>query len=579
VSRPIITNAAAADRLAAYADLLELQGEQPFRLRAYRRAADSLRQSPQSLAELAAAGTLRHLAGVGPAIEGKLRELVERGSFHQYDELVEQLPPSLLGLLEVPEIGPRTAMRLYRELGIADVEALAAAAHAGRLRQLSGFTARSEARLLAGIAELNRHDRRRPLGQALPAAEALLAQLTQHCPQLAWLATTGSLRRLAETVGDIDLIAAAADPAAALDCFASLPGLSQFSRSADWHGRAVTAAGLPVELLVTTPDRYGALQALATGDAEHRRALQARAEARGLTFHDQALYQAERQLATPDEADCYAALGLACPPPELRQGAAVLTPAEQGRLPVLIELADLHGDLHCHSTWSDGGASIETMARAAQARGYQYLAITDHSIGLGITNGLDATRLRQQRAELDALQPHLDGIRLLQGVELEIRADGSLPLPDDCLAELDLVVASLHVSLRQPRAQITERLLRAIHHPLVDIIGHPTGRIIGRRAGADLDLPVIFAACAATGTALEISADPARLDLSAEAIPAALAAGVALSLNCDAHHPDGFANARYGIAQARRGWAPATAIINTRPLPALLAGLKRHRRP
>jgi DNA polymerase (family 10) len=408
-------------------------------------------------------------------------------------------------------------------------------------------------------------------------AERLLASLRQACPGVERADLGGSLRRMQETIGDIDLLCAAPDPAAVLDCFAALPDVARVL----WHGDAKTSilthAGVQVDLMVLPPNAYGSLLLHFTGDREHSIRLRTLAEERGWSLSEYGLAIEGRTRTFTDEAEVYAALGLDWMPPELRTNHGELEAAAAHQLPTLVDLADLRGDLHSHTTWSDGGASIEAMALAARERGYHYLAITDHSQGLAIANGLNARRLQEQRREIDAVQARLDGITLLHGVELEIRADGGLDLDDDTLAWLDIVVASLHVSLRQPRAVITDRLLRAIHHPYVDIIAHPTGRIINRRPGADLDMAAIIAAAAATGTVLEVNADPARLDLADYHVRAALQAGVTISVNSDAHHPSAFALARYGVAQARRGWATPDATLTTLPLPDLLARLKRRR--
>jgi DNA polymerase (family 10) len=573
-----MTNDEAAALLEEYADLLELQGESVHRRNAYRRAAASVRESVASLAELKAQGRLRSLPGVGEAIAAKLAEIVDTGSFHQYDELREQIPPSLVTLLSVPGIGARTAMRLYQELGIADLDALEAAARAGRLRGLPGFGPRSEQRILDGIAQLRQRSARLPLGEALPLAERLLAALRQAAPAIERADLGGSLRRMQETVGDIDLLCASAAPDAVIAAFAGLPEVARVLWRGDTKCSVLTRGGVQVDLMVLPPAAYGSLLHHFTGSKEHNIHLRAIAEARGWKLSEYGLTRDGATETFADEREVFAAFGLDWIPPELRQDCGELEAAAAHRLPALVELGDLRGELHSHSTWSDGGATIEAMALAARARGYEYLAITDHSHGLAIAHGLTAERLRQQRAELAAVQARVEGIRLLHGCEVEIRADGTLDLDDETLAWLDLVIAALHVSLRQPRPAITERLLRAIRHPLVDIIAHPTGRIIGRRPGADLAMDEVLAAAAATGTILEVSADPARLDLADHHIRAAVQAGVLLSIDTDAHSPAGFACARYGVAQARRGWATAAGIVNTLPWPELRRRLKRARR-
>ena len=572
-----MTNDDAAAMLDAYADLLEIQGETIHRVNAYRRAATGLRETVRPLAELHAEGALRTIPGVGATIAEKLAEIAERGSFRQHDELREQIPPSLVSLLDVPHIGPRTAMRLFRELGINDISALEQAARAGKISQLSGMGKRAEERILQGIAELSQRSERMRLGEALPVAEQLLAQLRRGCAAIERADLGGSLRRMQETIGDIDLLCASEAPALVLDCFTTLPAVARVLWRGDVKASIVTRAGVQVDLMVLPLATYGALLHHFTGDKEHNIQLRTLAEERGWSLSEHGLTRDGETRPFTDEHALFAAFGMQWIPPELRTARGELAAAAEHRLPRLIEVADLRGDLHSHSTWSDGGADIETMARAALGRGYEYLAITDHSRGLGVANGLTVERLKRQRDEIEAVQRRVEGIRLLHGIELEIRADGALDLPDETLAWLDIVVASLHVSLRQPREQVTARLLAAIRHPAVDIIGHPTGRIINRRPGADLDMEEIIAAAAETGTTLEINADPARLDMADYQARAAIEAGVMLSIDADDHHPDSFALARYGVAQARRGWATAGDVLNTRALPDLLARLKRRR--
>jgi DNA polymerase (family 10) len=572
-----MSNEEAARLLEEYADLLELRGESIHRLNAYRRGAASVRQSVRSLPELKAEGKLRSLPGVGEAIESKLAEIVDTGSFHQYDELREQMPPSLATLLDVPEIGAKTAMRLYRELGVADLDGLEQAARAGRLRSLPGFGERSEQRILEGIADLRQRGTRMPLGEALPVAERLLASLQAATPAVRRADLGGSLRRMQETIGDIDLLCATDEPAAVMDAFAGLPEVARVLWRGDRKCSIVTLSGVQIDLMALPPEAYGSLLHHFTGDKQHNIHLRTMAEARGWKLSEYGLTRDGVTEPFDDERGVFAAFGLDWIAPEMRQDRGELEAAAAHRLPTLVEQRQLRGDLHSHSTWSDGGASIEAMALAARDLGYSYLAITDHSQGLAVANGLNAARLKQQRAEIESARKRVDGIDLLHGCEVEIRADGSLDLDDETLAWLDLVIASLHVSLRQPRRVVTDRLLGAIQHPHVDIIAHPTGRIINRRAGADLAMDEVLTAAAQTGTILEINADPARLDLADHHIRAAIDAGVSLAIDSDAHSPAGFACARYGVAQARRGWATADAIVNTLPLADLRRRLKRSR--
>ncbi len=554
--------------------LLELQGEQGFKVNAYRRAAERLANTePETVRYLWEAGRLTDLPDIGPAIAKKIDEYLRTGRLAFLDRLEGEVPPGLVDLTRLPGLGPKRVRRLWLELGITDLEALERAAAQGRLQALKGFSARTEAKILQALREWRRHQARHLLGEALPAAEALLAHLRGHLA-VVQAEVAGSLRRGAETVGDLDLVVATPTPAAVARLLNDLPTWETQKQTAE--GLEGTWQGLPIHLHFCPPERFAAHWLYATGSAAHRQALAQRGSAQGLRLTPAGWQDAQGALLPgATEEDLYAAVGLPLVPPELREGQGELEAAAQGRLPRLVRSADLHAELHSHSTWSDGRFSIREMALAALQRGLRLLAITDHSQSLTVAGGLTPADLRRQRQEIAQVQAELgERIVLLQGAEVEIGPDGTLDYPDAVLAELDVVIASLHTHLRQPAAEITQRLLAAIQHPHVDLIGHPTGRLLPHRPPADLDMERIFAAAAATGTALEINANPHRLDLKAEHIRRALAHGVVLSLNTDAHRPTDLDFRRYGVLTARRGWAPAEAILNTWPVERLLAWLR-----
>jgi DNA polymerase (family X) len=562
MTAPAVTNARIAALLREYADLLELRGESPFRTAAYRRGAEAIARLEQPVLALTAE-ELQQVEGIGKGLSAVAVEIGQRGTFAPLEELRAIIPSSVIRFTEIPGIGVKTAARLYKALGVATLDELRAAAEAGRIRAAKELGARVERTVVEGLAELAARDDRHPLGRALPLGLLLARLLAAAAPGTATIALAGSVRRHVDAVNDINLLAAATDPTPLLDTFATLPPVLD-TRERAASTLTVTLDGeLPVRLVVVPPARFGGELVRWTGSTAHLAALRDLARERGVTDPFAAGFA--------DEAGFYAALGLPVIPPELREGRGEVAAAHAGTLPNLIETGDLRGDLHAHSTWSDGGSTIEEMARAAIARGYAYLSVSDHTHSLGVANGLDEARIRTQWREIDRLNAELAPFRLLKSAEVEIRTDGTLDLPDAVLAELDVVVASLHTGLRGDRATVTNRLLRAINNPHVDIIAHASGRIVGGRAGADYDWAAVFAAAAATHTAMEINASSERLDLNDEHARRALDAGILLTIDSDAHAAGGLDGITYGIAIARRAWVTARDVLNTRPLDDLLA--------
>jgi len=569
------TNREVAELLRRIGDILDILGENRYRVMAYRRAADNIEALGQDITDLWRAGQLREIPGVGEALAKKLDELFRTGRLGYYERLQAQVPPGVVEMLAIPEVGPKTARLLWQEAGLTSIAEVKAAAEAGELRKLRGLGAKSEANILAGIEALARRTGRTPLGTAWPLAQELLAALRATAPGLVRAAAAGSLRRWRATIGDLDLLAAAEDGEPVMAAFTALPQVAEVLLSGATKTSVRTHAGLQVDLRVLPPDRWGTALQYFTGSQAHNIALRELALKRGYSLSEWALKRSDgSELLCADEEAVYGALGLPWIPPELRENRGEIEAAQEGALPDLVELRDIRGDLHAHSNWSDGAATIEEMAEAARARGYAYLLISDHSQGLGVARGLTPERLRAQRAEIERLNARWNDFKLLHGVEVEIRGDGSLDLPDEALAELDIVIAAVHSGLRQERERITARVVAAMRNPHVDIIGHPSGRLIGQREESAVDLDEVLKVAAETGTVLEVNAHPSRLDLDDVHIRRAVELGIKLAINSDAHNPNGLDVMVYGVATARRGWATAADVINTRPLDELVRMFK-----
>jgi DNA polymerase (family 10) len=569
------SNQELADIFQTIANLLEIKGDVIYKILAYRKAADSLRDFGGNVYDVWQEGKLTDIPGVGKAIAEKIDELYTTGHLEFLEKLSMEVPPSLAELLEVPDLGPKKVALFWKELGITDLAGLEAAAQEGELQELPGMGEKSEAKILAGIESLSRRTKRTPLWKAWPAAEELLTKLRQ-IPGVEKAAAGGSLRRMRETVGDLDLLVAAEDSSPVMETFTNLPEVLQVIGSGKTKSSVEFNNGLRVQLWVHPPERFGTALQYASGSKDHNVRLRELALKQGLSLSEHAFTRKDQsEILCANEEQVYEVLGIPWIPPEAREDRGEVQAALAGELPEFIELRDIQSELHTHSTWSDGKISIMDMAIAAREYGYKVLAITDHSPSLGITQGVTAEDFKEQRAEIDAAQEELgDSILILQGSEVEIKADGSLDYPDQVLAELDIVFASLHVSLRQPREQVTQRLLNAIQNPHVDVIGHPTGRLIPDREGADLDMEAVFAAAARSGVAMEISAHPERLDLNDIHARQAIEMGILLSINTDAHSPGELNLMHFGVATARRGWVEAKHVINTWEPERLLGWLR-----
>jgi len=506
-------------------------------------------------------------------------ELYRTGSLEFYEKLKAEVPPGLIELLQVPGLGPKKVQLFWMQLGITNLAGLEAAARAGKLRGLPGVGEKSEARILEGIEAVGRRSNRIPLGKAWPFAQELIAMLRQ-IPGVTAVEAAGSLRRMRDQVGDIDLVAAAHDSDALMEAFTRRRDVVRVLGRGETKSSVEFAHDLRTQLWVHPPEQHGTALLYATGSKDHNVRLREMAQKRGLSLSDHSFLRPDgSELFCATEEEVYATLGLPWIPPELREDRGEIEAALKGKLPRLITPEDMLAEFHTHTNWSDGRLSVLELARVARQRGLKLLAITDHSASLGVAGGLSPDEILAQRQEIDAAQAELgDSIRLLQGSEVEIRADGSLDFPDEVLAQLDIVVASLHTSLRQPRAQVTGRLLKAMQNPHIDIIGHPTGRLLPNREGADLDMDAVLAEAARQGLALEINAHPARLDLDDIHARRAAQLGIPLTIDTDAHSPADFDLLPFGVATARRAWLEPAQVINTWAPERVLDWLKSHKK-
>ncbi|MBK6327605.1 MAG: DNA polymerase/3'-5' exonuclease PolX [Chloroflexi bacterium] len=576
----MMRNREIADTFATVADMLAIRGDQIHRVLAYRRAAESISDLGRDIHQVYEAGALTEIPGIGKTLADKIEEMLTTGKLEFFERLAQEVPPTLVEMLRVEGLGPKRVKQIYDSLGITTLDELTAAAQTGKLRDLPGLGAKSEAKLVAAIEALSRHgDGRTPLGDAWPLAREILAVLAQ-LPGVSQTAVGGSLRRMRETIGDIDLLVAAAESAHIMDTFVKLPQVESISGHGPTKSSVVLLNGVQVDLRVLPAERWGTLLSYFTGSKNHNVRLRELALKQGLSLNEHAFTPEDGrpEILCPTEEDVYATLGLPYILPTLREDTGEIEAAQNGRLPQVVQLADIISDLHMHTTWSDGKLSVMEMAQIAKAQGLRYIVITDHSVSLGIANGLSVERLRAQAAEVRAADEALGpDFRVLHGTEMEIKADGSLDYPDEVLAELDFVIASLHTSLSQPREQVMARLLNALRNPHVDMIAHPTGRLLPDRAGADLDMDVVLETAVSTRTILEINANPERLDLRDSHVRRAIALGAKIAINTDAHHPDQFAFRHFGVAVAQRGWATAESIVNTWPVEQFLAFVQREK--
>jgi DNA polymerase (family 10) len=574
-----VTKREVVDTLEEIAVLLELAGENAFKTRAYANAARTLQGLDRDLAELTASGELRELKGIGPALAEKIGTLVATGRLPYLEELRARVPPGLLELLRVPGLGPKRVREVHAKLGIASLAELEYAAESRALQELEGFGEKLQDKILEGIAALKRHADRFLLSDALAMGEEILAAVAA-LPGARRAAIAGSLRRRCETVGNVDLVAATDDAPALLAAFAALPAVAEVLAPGPAGGSEAAVrleGGLRVRLrAVPEPDFAGVLRYL-TGSREHDEALRAHAAGLGLELDERGLRRGSAPVAAADEDAIFAALGLVAIPPELREGRGEIAAAAAGALPRLLEPGDLRGVLHVHSTYSDGVDTVRGMALAARARGYRYLGVCDHSQSARYAGGMLAADVRRQHEEIDRLNEELGDFRVLKGVECDILADGALDYPAEVLASFELVVGSVHSRFGLGEAEMTQRLLRAVANPFLDVLGHPTGRLLLGRAAYALDLGAVCAAAAERGVAVEINANPHRLDLDWREVRGFQARGGWIGIHPDAHRTEGLDDVRFGVMAARKGWATRDRVLNALSLEELLAWLRARR--
>ena len=560
------------------ADLLELKGENKFKIRAYQRAARAIEYLPKEIEIMLENGEdLQTIPGVGEAIAKKSIELINTGKLGAYEDLKAEFPEGITNLLEIPGVGPKTANKLSKELGIQSVEELEKAIKDGRVAQLFRLGDKTADNILQQIQTLRRKDQRIPIGEALPLVDGVLDAL-RPLPGVKNLTAAGSLRRFKETVGDIDLMGTADDPEKIINAFVNLPQIRQVIARGPTKATVILPGGLQADLRMVEHDSFGSLLQYFTGSKQHNITLRTKEQKKGLSLSEYGITTMKtgklEKFAT--EEAFYKRLGMEYIPPEIREDQGEIDLAEKSQLPTLIEISDITGDVHVHTNWSDGRDSLQDMAKAALELGYKFLAITDHSAGRGIANGLTEERLRKQIDEIKQLNQKLKGIRILTGTEVDIRADGTMDLPEKLLAELDVVVAAIHSSMNQPEEKITQRLIGAIKNPHVDIIAHPTCRLLGEREPVAVDLEAVFRAAVKYDKALEINAMPSRLDLKDIHIFRARELGVKLIMGTDAHRTEHLRLIRFGVGIARRGWCQAKDILNTRPVTEILTFLRKH---
>jgi len=562
------SNAELAALFSTMADILDIQGANVFRVRAYRNAVRVVEQLSEPIHELVQRDpdALDRLPGIGKGLHEKILEYCRQGALSEYDELKASVPPGLLELLKLPSLGPKRVKLLYDTLGIASVEALEAAASAGRLRTLPGMGEKSEAKVLRSI-----HDYRSlQTGRiAWAAAEAILEPYLaclRAVPGVEHLEPAGSYRRRRDTVGDLDILATSrGDAQGIITAFVAYAAVKDILAQGDTKASVVLDAGVQVDLRVVDPDSFGAALQYFTGSKEHNVALRSRAKEYGLKLSEYGVFRDETSVAGRTEHDVYAALELPLIPPELRENRGEIEAAALHALPMLVRHQDIQGDLHMHTTASDGVLDVRGMIEAARRRGYRYIAITDHSKAVAIAHGLDERRVLAQRDAIAQVRQEFDDIEVFAGIEVDVMRDGSLDLHDDVLAQLDFVIASVHFSTEMSEADMTRRIISAIQNPYVDCIAHPTGMLIGERVPYAVDMNAVIQAAHTCHTALEINASPHRLDLNEQHADAARRAGVPVCINTDAHNATEFENMRFGLNVARRAWCTADDVLNAWP--------------
>ena len=568
-------NLALARIFSEIADMLEIKEASIFRISAYRRAARAMESLTEDVAEVAARDDLEEIPGVGTSTAEKIEEYLESGKITYYEELRASLPAGITTLMSVPEVGPKTAVLLYEKLGVTTIDELEKAARQGLVRQLPRMGAKTEENILKGIELIRRTKERLPLGQVLPHAKEIEDAL-RALKEVKAISLAGSIRRMKETIGDIDVLVTSSRPARVMDVFTTLPQVQRVLAKGPTRSSVLLEVGIQADVRVVKPESFGAALQYFTGSKEHNVKLREKGVRRGLKINEYGIFRVkdEKRVAGRTEEEVYAALDLPWIPPEIREGQGEVELAEKGRLPRLVELQDIRGDLQMHTRWSDGSDSAEEMARAAKERGYEYIAITDHSQSLKFVGGVTVEELRDH-AKLVKQVADKVGIAILMGTECEVHPDGSLDYPDEVLKELDIVLAAVHTRFRMSEAEMTKRMIKAMENPHVDVVAHPTGRLLGQRESYSVNVERLVEAARRTGTVLEINAGPQRLDLRDTQARMAQERGVKLAINTDAHTRYQLRYMEFGVGTARRGWVEKKNVINTLPLNDLRAFLRR----
>lgn len=564
-----ISNAQIAQVFYRIAELLDIKGENPFRVRAYEKAAMVIESLTEPVEKVYREGRLTEIPGIGKSIAEKIAELIETGRLSYLEELEASIPAGVVELLKIPEVGPKTAWLVYEKLGIKSIEEMEKAAREGKLRQLPGLGPKTEENILKGIERLRRFGERVPLGIALPFARQVVEWLKERAP-IDKIEPAGSIRRRKETIGDIDILVTSTQPLEVMDAFVSLPVVREVIAKGETKTSVITEMGIQMDVRVVEPDCFGAALQYFTGSKEHNIHLRKIAQDMGLKISEYGVFRGDEKIAGRTEEEVYGALNLPWIPPELREDRGEIEAAAEGKLPKLVEIKDIRGDLHTHTKHSDGNFTIKEMALAAKEMGYEYIGIADHTKGLGVAAGQDEEEILKEKEEIEKLNEELEGIRVLAGVEVNIRMDGTLDIDEEVLEQLDFVIASVHSAFKQPKEVMTERICKAMEREVVDILGHPTGRLIGKRDAYEVDGEILIDEAVRTGTILEINAFPDRMDLPDILCRAGKGKGAKFAINTDAHSIDQLNLIEYGVSTARRGWLEKEDIVNCLPLDELL---------
>ncbi|MGE5446442.1 MAG: DNA polymerase/3'-5' exonuclease PolX [Ignavibacteriales bacterium] len=544
------------------ADILELLNENPFRIRAYRNAGENIRELTEDIEDLAGRGELTKIPGVGPDLAGKIKEFISTGKIEDYEELKKRVPEELTELLEIQRLGPKTISKLNKELGVKNLEDLERALERGEILKLRGMGEKKVEDIRRGIELFKKSRERIPLGIALPLAEEIVRKISK-IPGTKETAIAGSVRRMKETIGDIDILTEARDGERVIKTFTSLPFVKEVLAAGDTKGSVVLESGIQVDLRVVEPESHGAALLYFIGSKSHNIRLRTIALERGLKINEYGVFRGDKKIAGETEEEVYKTLGLQWIPPEIREDRGEVEGAQSGKLPDLVELEDIKGDLQMHSIWSDGKATIEEMALRAKELGYEYIAMTDHSPSSRIAGGLSIERLYEKKREVNALNKKLKGIKILMGSEVDIKSDGSLDYPDEVLKDLDIAIAAVHSGFKMDMESMTKRIVKALKNPFIHFLVHPTGRLIGKREGYEVDMDEIIRTAKEYGKALEVNSHYLRLDLNDINVRKAVNAGVKIVISTDSHVPDELHMMRLGVATARRGWAEKKDVLNT----------------